>query len=532
MSVTDSASPSAAELRGSTTPAYFTPPLVVGPPGPCGCGCALTEDTTDGFAVVEWATEVLHYPPTPWQRWTLIHGLELLDDGRPRFRTLLIEVARQNGKTTLLTILALWWQFVVNVLMVLGTSTKLDYAKESWQNSVMIAEAAPALAAQRPRRWTRDANGEQQSWTTTRARYKIAASNEEGGRSLSVDRLILDELRQHHDYSAWAAAVNAGRARRNFQAWCLSNAGTDRSVVLNNLHDSVLGMIRWADAVGHDRVLELKAEAPGDVRTGGFLWVCDVDADPLDPAELAKANPNLGLFIELDDLLGDARVAVHAGGEALAKFKTETMCIRVPSLNLAIDMGAWGRSSEPGPLDAHRDRLAACLDVSPDGHRADLVVAALLDDDRVRVEVVKSWDSLADVRLELPGWLARTAPYAFGWFPRSGAAALVAELGSPKAGRLNWPPRGVQIAEIKTETPAVCMGFAALVAEMRVVHSDQASLTTHLGNAEKAVTGPVWVFDRRPGAGHVTGAYAAAGAVHLARTIPPPVRRSRMFVAR
>lgn len=531
MTATVNASPSDAPVRGSTTPAYFTPPLVVGPPGPCGCGCALTDETTAGFAVVEWATDVLHYPPDPWQRWALIHGLELLPDGRPRFRTLLIEVARQNGKTTLLVILSLWWQFVCEVAMVLGTSTKLDYAKESWHRAVDVAEAAPALARQRGRRWTREANGEQESWTTSKSRYKIAPSNEEGGRSLSVDRLILDELRQHHDYSAWAAAVNAGRARRNFQTWALSNAGTDRSVVLNNLHDNALDMIRWADAVGADRVLELKHEAPGDVRTGAFLWVCDVDADPLDVDQLAIANPSLGYRIELDDLLGDARVAVHAGGDALAKFKIESMCIRVPSLNQAIDMGAWSRMEIPATLDLERDRLAACVDVSPDGHRADLVVAALLDDDRVRVEVVKSWDNLGDVRAELPAWLARVRPYAFGWFPRSGAAALVAELASPKAGRLNWPPRGVQVAEIKTETPAVCMGFAALVAEQRIVHSGQASLTTHMGNAEKAVTGAVWVFDRRPGAGHVTGAYAAAGAVHLARTIPAPIRRSTFHVA-
>jgi hypothetical protein len=525
-------SPSAEPVSGSTTPAHFTPPLVVGPPGPCGCGCALTDETSAGFAVVEWAAEVLHYPADPWQRWLLIHGLELLPDGRPRFRTLLVEVARQNGKTTLLVILALWWQFVCEVRLVLGTSTKLDYAKESWQRSIEVAEAAPALAAQRGRRWTRDANSEQQSWTTAKARYKIAPSNEEGGRSLTVDRLVLDELRQHHDYTAWAAAVPTGRARRNFQAWCLSNAGTDRSVVLNDLHETALKMIKWIDLVGPEHVVELKHEAPGDYRAGAFLWVCPVDADPLDPAELAKANPNLGHRIDLDDLLGDARAAVTAGGDALAKFKTESMCIRVPSMNLAIDLAAWGRSGKRATLDPYRDRLAACLDVSPDGKRADLVVAALLDDERVRVEVVKSWDSLADVRRELPAWLARTTPFVFGWFPRTGAATLTAELGQPKAGRIEWPPRGVQVMEIKTEAPAVCMGFAALVAEMRVLHSDQEALTTHMGNAEKALLGPVWVFDRRAGAGHVTGAYAAAGAVHLARTITAPVSRSTFRVAR
>ncbi len=534
MTLTASDSPSAVPANGSVLPRLWTPPLVVGPAGPCGCGCALTDETSHGFAVTAWATDVLKMPPDPYQRWLLIHGLELLPDGRYRFRTLLVEIARQNGKTTLLMILALWWQFVCEVPMVLGTSTKLDYARESWHGAVRLAESVPALVRQRARRWTRETNGEQESWTTSGARYKIAASNEEGGRSLTVHRLVLDELRQHHDYTAWAAATNAGNAVRKFQVWGITNAGTDRSVVLNNLHDTCALFIAWVEEVGAGNVAELVDQAPGDYRTGMFSWSCTEDMDPLDPFALAIANPNLGNRIEADTLLSQARIAVAAGGEALAKFKTEAMCIRVRSMNLAIDLGAWGRNADPATLDGHRGRLAACLDVSPDGRRADLVVAAVLDDGRVRVEGVRSWDSLAACRDELPAWIERVRPYTFGWFPSSGAAVLTAELGQRKTGRVGWPPRGVRVAEIKSEAAPVCMGFAALVHEHRIVHSGQESLTDHMGNAEKRSRGTngEWVFDRREGAGHVTGAYAAAGAVHLARTIPVPADRAGFHVAR
>lgn len=539
MSATVSGSPSAgpSSALGRTYPRLSTPPLVVGPPGPCGCGCALTDDTSAGFAVVEWSTDVLKITPLPWQRYLLIHGLELLPDGRPRFRTLVVEVGRQNGKTYLLTVLALWWQFVCEVPLVLGTSTKLDYAKESWHESVRFAEAAPALANQRGRRWTREANGEQESWTSTGSRYKIAPSNEEGGRALRVHRLILDELRQHHDYSAWAASVNAGNAQSRFQAWGISNAGTDRSVVLNDLHEACEKFITWVDEVGAEHVAELlpAGDAPGDYRTGMFSWSCTDDMDPLNPEHLAYANPQMGyLGFEVETLLGAARIAVATGGDALGKFKTEAMCIRVRSMNLALDLGAWGRSVKIDTLETHRGRLAACLDVSPDGARADLVVAVVLPDGKVRVEAVESWDSLSACREQLPAWIERVKPYTFGWFPNSGAAALTAELGQRKVGRVGWPPRGVRVAEIRAEAAPVCMGFAALVAEERVVHSGQESLTTHMGNAEKRSRGPngEWVFDRREGAGHVTGAYATAGAVHLARTIPAPAPRAGFHVAR
>jgi hypothetical protein len=538
MSDTVSGSPNAApDVVGSTTPRLWTPPLVSGPPGPCGCGCALTDDTSMGFAVVEWAWDVLHVVPYPWQRWLLIHGLEVLPDGRPRFRTLVVEVARQNGKTFLLTLLALWWQFVCEVPLVLGTSTKLDYAKESWHASVNLAEAAPALAGQRGRRWTREANGEQESWTIARARYKIAPSNPEGGRSLTVHRLILDELRQHHDYSAWAASTKAGAAVKRFQAWGITNAGTDRSVVLNDLHDACETFITWTEQVGPENVRGLLASAPGDYRTGLMSWSCTEDMDPLDPAALAMANPSMNNARtgepSTEVLTGEARIAVATGGEALAVFQTESMCIRVRSMNLAIDLGAWNRSVAPESLEGFRDRVAACLDVSPDGQRADLVAAAVMPDGKIRLEHVMSWDSLTAVRTELPGWLTRVRPYAFGWFPGSGAAALLAELAQVKGGRVGWPPRGVRVSEIKGETPAVCMALAAWIGEDQVVHSGQESLTAHMGNAEKRARGDaLWVFDRREGGGHVTAVYGAAGAAHLARTIPPPVRRAGLHVAR
>jgi hypothetical protein len=523
MSDTASGSASAApDVVGSTVPRLWTPPLVTGPAGPCGCGCALTDETSMGFAVVEWAWDVLHVEPYPWQRWLLIHGMELLPDGRPRFRTLLIEVARQNGKTFLLTLLALWWQFVVEVPLILGTSTKLDYAKESWHASVNLAEAATALTMQRGRRWTREANGEQESWTVRKSRYKIAPASVKGGRSLTVHRLILDELREHYDYSAWAASTKAGSAVKNFQAWAITNAGSDRSVVLNDLHDACETFI---------------TTGVGDRRSGMFSWSCTEDMDPTDPAALALANPSMNNARtgepSTEVLLGDASLAIAAGSAALAVFQTETMCIRVRSMNGAIDLGAWGRCAVPASLDGFRDRVAACLDVSPDGQRGDLVVAAIMPDGKVRLEHVRSWDSLSTLRSELPAWLTRVRPYTFGWFPGSGAAALLAEFAQVKGGRVGWPPRGVRVAEIKGETPAVCMSFAAWVTEEQTVHSGQDSLDTQMGNAEKRARGDaLWVFDRREGGGHVTSVYAAAGAAHLARTIPVPVRRAGLHVAR
>jgi hypothetical protein len=315
-------------VLGSTAPRLWTPPLR-----------ELTPETSVGFHQIEFARDWLGRPFDAWQEFVVIHAGELLPDGRPRFRKVLVMVARQNGKTEIPVILSLYWQFVEAVPMILGTSTKLDYAKESWRRAVQLGERAAKLDELRPPRWKREANGEQESWTREDARYKIAAANANAGRSLTVDRLILDELRQHHDYTAWDAALPTGNAVRDFQAWCMSNAGDDRSVVLNDLREAALTYIETGE--GDDTLCLLE-------------WSAPEDADPLDLQALAMANPNLGRRIDPRALLGDARKAVAKGGEVLTGFKTECMCIRVRQLDPAVDPGAWARCLDPGDLAAAR----------------------------------------------------------------------------------------------------------------------------------------------------------------------------------
>jgi hypothetical protein len=477
----------------------------------------LTPETSYGFDVIEFATDVLEHPPDPWQEWLLVHGCELLPDGRPRFRKVLVLASRQNGKTEVPVILSLFWQFVDGVPMVLGTSTKVDYARESWQKATRLAERSPDLAILRGAKWKREANGEQESWTVEGARYKIAASNAEGGRSLTVHRLILDELRQHHDYGAWDASVPAGNAVRDFQAWAMTNAGDDRSVVLNDLRESALHYIDTGE---------------GDHRLGLFEWSAEDDADPLDLDALAQANPNLGRRIDPEALLADAARAVAKGGEALTGFRTENMCIRVRLLDPAVDPGGWRRCFDPGDLAAVRSRVAVCLDVAPDQLHATLVAAAVLDDGRARVDVVKAWEGQGctdKLRKDLPALLARVRPKVLGWLPSGPAASLAADLAERK-GRTGWPPPGVAVEEIRGEVASVCMGLAESVIAGRVAHSDDPLLNTHVAAAERLKRGDAWVFSRK-GEGHCDAAYAAAGAVHLARTLPAPVGKPRLVVA-
>jgi hypothetical protein len=497
-------------ILGSTTPRVWTPPLVTGAPGECGCGCSLSPETSYGFDVDDFARDVLGTPLDPWERWLVIHAGELLPDGRPRFRTVLAIVARQQGKSLLMRVLILYWLFVERQPLVLATSTDRSYAKAAWRATCEAAKDNPYLSAELPARATVEQIGEEELRTVHGTKYRFAAVNRRAGRSLTVNRLVLDEIREHANFDAWGAATNAMNAVPTAQCIAVSNQGDDASVVLDDLRNGMLDHLMTGQ---------------GDPRKGLFEWSAPDGSDPCDLRALACANPNLGNRTDADTLLGAARSAVKAGGEQLTSFLTEVMCIRVNKLNPAIDPAGWSECGVDEALDLaeHRKRVALCVDVSLDGMHATLVAAAQIDE-VVHAEVVAHWEGPSCVRAlfaQLPGITARVAPAVIGWFPNGPAAVATAELEDRKGNRA-WPPRGVKIAEIRGEVTAVCMGLAELVIARRLRQPRDPLLTAHVEATQRLPRGDAWVFGRRDSGGPIDGTYALAGAAHLARTLPPP----------
>lgn len=504
------ASAQAALPLGSTRPRLWTRPLR-----------KLTPETSYGYRVIWFAAVVLGMPLDPWQQWAVIHLGELLPDGRPRFRRVLMIVARQNGKTHLLMVLSLYWIFVERIGLVLGTSTKLDYAAESWTAAVNAALAIPALAKRIPARGgVRRGKGAEVLTTTDRCRYKIGTADRSGGRSLPVERLILDELREHKTWEAYNASYYAMNAQPHGQAVMITNQGDEKAVVLKEVRAEALAYIETG---------------AGDERLGLFEWSAWEGCDPLDPYAQAAANPQLGRRMDHDTMRSAALAATAPGasGEKLTGYLTENLCMDVPNLDPAIDPGAWAACCEHASLDDARSRLAACVDLSPDGLHGTLAVAALMPDGRIRIETVTVWEgpgAAAKLERELPAWVGRVRPQVIGWMPTGPAAAVAATLADRrKAGVRGWPPPGVTVTEIRAELPAVAMGFVELVNSGGVLHGGQDMLDQQVRGAEKHRRGDVWVFGRS-GDAHVDAVYAVAGAAHLARTLPTAVGKPRVIV--
>lgn len=495
------AEPDPAAITGSVTPRLFTPPLR-----------ELTPDTSYGYDVIQFG-QAIGWPLDPWQEFAVIHGGELLPDGRPRFRTLLIIVARQNGKTVLIRVITLYWMFIEAVPLILGTSTDRGKAKVSWREVIHMAEGIDLLARDLPGVHTREQLGEEDFWSKRGAHLKFAAPNRRAGRGDTVYRAGLDEIREHKDWTTFNAVSGAMKAVRHAQLLAISNQGDRRGVVLKALRTAALGYI---------------STGVGDPRLGLLEWSAPEGARPTDLRALAMANPDLGGRIDPDALLGDAIRAELAGGEELDEFLTEYMCIGIELLDPGVDLEAWkgcGPTDDRPAIDLaeHRDRVALCIDVALDAGHATLAAAAVVDG-VVHVEIVATWTSTALLRAGLPIWVERLRPRVLSWFPAGPTAAVMVELERRRRGTApgtRWPPRRVALTPITSETTQVCMGFAEQVDAGELRHNADPVALAHVGHAIRAPRGDAWVFARR-GAGQVDALYAMAGAVHEARRLPPP----------
>ncbi|RKF24133.1 terminase [Micromonospora globbae] len=481
MSRAKASSKPSAKLVGRREPRLSTEPLR-----------RLTRSTSRGFEVIDFARDVLGEPLLPWQEELVIRALELNRDGTYRFRVILSLVARQSGKTHVSRVISLWRLYVDGARLVLGVGQDVSLAREVWSACIDTIKAVPELASELD--VVRRVNGDEWFRLTNGARYKIAAANRSAGRGLSVDHLNMDEIREQRSWDAWSALSKTTNARPLAQTWAISNAGDDDSVVLNHLREAAL--------------------AGADPSIGIFEWSAPDGCDLDDPSAWAQANPGLGYTVS------EQAIRSALGTDPPAVFRTEVLCQRVDALDSAVDLQAWQACKDPaGSLESVRDRVVACVDVAPDGQHVTLAAAAVLPDGRVRTEIVGAWSSTDDARFKLGPMLEKVNAAALAWFPSGPAAALAPTL------------RGVEAIEIKGAAVAeACQTFADLVASRRIVHPGDPLYDAHVAGAQKLRQGDGWRFVRR-GAGHVDAAYAGAGAVHTALTLPveKPKPRSAVF---
>ena len=203
-------------VKGRTEARLYTEPLR-----------ELTPETSLGFACIEYAEDILGNKLYPWQKWALIHALEITGDCSSgwmfRYRTIVFLLSRQNGKTLLSKVIVSFFLNVLGVQSVFGTSLSLDKAEEVWEAVIADQESVPELKRSIDR--VSRTNGNKRLILTEQRQYKVGAPTRRAGRGDSNDLVMLDEIRELRDFEVLSASFASTNAKPNGLVMCFSNAG-------------------------------------------------------------------------------------------------------------------------------------------------------------------------------------------------------------------------------------------------------------------------------------------------------------------
>lgn len=339
---------------GSTQPRLWTKPLR-----------ELTPQTSRGYEVIRFAEEVLGIDLYPWQKWLLVHGLELLPDDTYRFRQLFILVARQNGKTLLASALASWWLFVESRrrpdkvppvrFKIVGTAQNLDIAREPWAAVKGWCDPDPETPEeadliikmlQQETAKVRDTNGDNRIIARNRAHYEIRAVSSARGKPAA--RVLMDELREQKKWAAWNSVAPTNRSFWSGQLWGFSNAGDSKSVVLLAQRQRGLELIEQWDALverGGMSPEEYAADPDRDITRALFEWSAEDDCALDDVGGILQANPSIGYSnITVAQCLAEAQ----SSDTNEAGYRTEVLCQWVQEMaKTYIEPKAFKQTSVP-----------------------------------------------------------------------------------------------------------------------------------------------------------------------------------------
>lgn len=511
-----------AEEKGYAEPRIWTKPLR-----------ELTPETSLGFEVIDYAREVLHVELRPWQKWLLIHALELNEDGSYRFKKVIVLVARQNGKTMLASVLSSWWLFVDSQrhpervppvkFKIVGTAQNLDIAREPWSQVRLWCNPEPPSEAesevaiadlQEATNKVSDTNGKEYIQAASLAHYEIRAAKNARGKPAA--RVLMDELREQENWVAWNATSQTTKSFWSGQLWGISNAGDAKSVVLAAQRKAALKVVAsWEKLVEKRGMDPFEWADKHDNAIGIFEWSgrdgCELDSDE----DLLQANPSCGYGgMTLKSLKSDI------DGMTEAAFRTEVLCQWVTAdVDPYVDVETWESLTDNDSRIPEDERVVLAIDTSEDRKTTYIAVAGARGDGMDHVEVIARRDG----NLWVPKYL-KSVQEAWGidevalqskGCPAGDFRDMLEEEG--------WTVHAIEGSKLGS----VAGSFKDAVLDGTIRHTDQPVLTQQLKCAVTRKLGEVDVWTRRASQGQISAVVAASEALWALRNCERPEPKAK-----
>lgn len=292
----------------------------------------------------KWAGQVFEL--APWQTavlWILFGWYR--SDGTRRFRTAYIEVPRKNGKTSVAAGIGLYLLVADGEAgaEVYSGATKRDQARLSH------SEATRMVKASRSMKRLVTIFKDNLLVEDTASKFVPLGADADSLDGLNVHGAIIDELHAHKSRDLWDVIETARGARAQPMTLAITTAGFNKYGICYEQREYVT------------RILDGLVE---DDSYFGIIYTIDEEDDWKDPAVWAKANPNLGVSVSVDDFRTLAAQAAEMPSK-LNSFLCKKLNVWTEAETRWITPDAWAACAGAVDADSLEGRVCyAGLDLS------------------------------------------------------------------------------------------------------------------------------------------------------------------------
>ncbi|QRY40854.1 hypothetical protein JVX92_00735 [Microbacterium hominis] len=426
-----------------------------------------------------------------WQKLLIRHVLEIYPEGHPRagdlrYREAFVSVARQNGKSVIGAILAMYGLLREKGALVIGLASTADQARIVYKRLLKLIHDDPRLSRRFKKatdtRGIHAANG---------SVYEIKASKSNAVQGLATSLGIIDEL--HITAPAlWADLVNGIAAKPRGLVFGITTAGDEESELLLALYK--------------------RAEAADDERFGYFIWQAEADTVPDDDETLGRyicqASPSIAEGRRpLDEEIRAARGQAPAD---VVHFKLNRF---VASLNPYMPADRWALCARPEAYEFPVEGpLVFTFDMTPEDGYATCTATRKTPDGTIHTELVAWWVNPTTEAL------IRVAEQLWQHYPTTFAGDGY----KLRPMLLELKKRGYPV-HIGTQTDAVnSAGFLfSRVMQRTLVHGNEPLLQLQIPRTVRKNKGDVYVIDRTSSSVEMDAVRATALGAYIAEQQQP-----------
>jgi phage terminase large subunit-like protein len=272
------------------------------------------------------------YYLSEWETFILVNLFGFKNkDGKRRFRTAYIEVARKNSKSTFCSGIGLYMTAFDSE----GGSETYSCATSRDQARIVFGDARTMIQKSPPLKKVFGVHKLNIHHLKSASKFEPLSSDAGTLDGLNIHCAILDEVHAHKTRDVWDVVTTATGAREQPLILAITTAGFNK-----------LG-------IGYEQreyVTKILSGIAEDDTYFGIIYTLDEGDDPFDEKVWPKANPNLGRSKKLDDMQSNAKKAREMPA-ALNNFLTKHLNIWVNAAVAWLDMLKWDKLEERADIE-------------------------------------------------------------------------------------------------------------------------------------------------------------------------------------